>query len=355
MRSKLLLLVLAAGCDPTFDPAPPVRLPYTALAMAAVRDQTLIVTAAGEVETEGTPVPLPTASDGSTEPVLTLPPVLDVASGRDHACAIATTGVPFCWGDHTNGALGASRVCTADPNGGAPNCILDASPVSTLPAMRELAAGTEFTCGIAFDDRVFCWGRGGAWLGGAQVPAFAPPTPVLVDGQPLLASRLVGHASTMCAIDHAATAWCWGAAYGASPSRKLEGVIDLALGDRHNCAITAADGLFCWGDNTNGQCGDIVGARTCGNTCRVEATSIPLAARRVAVGERHTCALTTDSEVYCWGSNEVGQLGRTDAFLLGDLGLVVGNAVDLVAGYAHTCALTDGGSAWCWGAYLSAN
>jgi hypothetical protein len=352
VRSKLVFLLLVAGCDPTFDPTPPTRLAYSALALSAARDHTLFVTAAGEVKTEGTAVPLPGDASGNT-PTPTLPPVIDVAVGRDHACAIATTGIPFCWGDHTNGALGAQRVCTADPNGGAPNCILDAEPMLTLPALRDLTAGIEFTCGIAFDDRVFCWGRSGAWLGGSQVPAFVAPTPVMVDGQPLLATRLVGHASTMCAIDHAATAWCWGDQLGATPLRLRDGVVDLALGSRHSCVITAAEGLVCWGDNTNGQCGDLAAARACGSGCRVEETSIPLAAQRVVVGERHTCALTTESQVYCWGSNEVGQLARTDAFLLGDLGVVLSNAVDLVSGYSHTCALTRDGGAWCWGEYLT--
>lgn len=355
MRSKLALLLLVAGCDPTFDPAPPTRLAYSTLTLSATGHRTLFVTAAGEVKTEGSPVSLPTSQETGADPMLMLPPVIDAASGRDHACAIATTGVAFCWGDHTNGALGATRVCTADPNGGAPNCRLNPEPMLTLPALRDVAAGTEFTCAIAFDDRVFCWGRGGAWLGGSQVPAFTAPTPVMVEGQPLLATRLVGYATTMCAIDHAGTAWCWGDPLGATPTRLRDGVVDLALGSRHSCVITVDDGLVCWGDNTNGQCGDLVAAQTCGSSCRVEETSIPLAAKRVVVGERHTCALTTDDQVFCWGSNEVGQLGRTDAFLLGDLGFVLGNAVDLVSGYAHLCALTHDGGAWCWGDYQSAN
>ncbi len=35
---------------------------------------------------------------------------------------------------------------------------------------------------------------------------------------------------------------------------------------------------------------------------------------RLVAGEQHTCALASDRRVYCWGSNHVGQLGRSDTF-----------------------------------------
>ena len=80
-------------------------------------------------------------------------------------------------------------------------------------------------------------------------------------------------------------------------------------------------------------------------------TAIALDATRVVVGERHSCALTHDGFVRCWGSNEVGQLGRPDSFLVGDVGVAIGDAIDLASSYAKTCAVTSDHTGWCWGDY----
>lgn len=71
----------------------------------------------------------------------------------------------------------------------------------------------------------------------------------------------------------------------------------------------------------------------------------------IGSGLLHTCALTTDGEVYCWGNNEVGQLGQGN---VGDPALTplkvsgLGKVTQLSVGAAHTCALS-GGKAYCWG------
>ena len=64
-------------------------------------------------------------------------------------------------------------------------------------------------------------------------------------------------------------------------------------------------------------------------------------------------------QVYCWGSNEHGQLGHGGIVpnALGDdehpaaVGVVDlgGKAVQLAAGAMHTCALLDSGDMRCWG------
>lgn len=70
----------------------------------------------------------------------------------------------------------------------------------------------------------------------------------------------------------------------------------------------------------------------------------------ITAGNAHTCALR-QGEVYCWGSNQVGQLGsgapkmQTRPALVPDLeGITV-----IAAGSGHQCAATEDGSVWCWG------
>ena len=74
--------------------------------------------------------------------------------------------------------------------------------------------------------------------------------------------------------------------------------------------------------------------------------------RAVAVsgGFAHTCAITTDGTVKCWGANDHGQLGdgtNQDRSVPVTVGLPA-PATALAAGYVHTCVIA-GGTPWCWG------
>jgi alpha-tubulin suppressor-like RCC1 family protein len=133
----------------------------------------------------------------------------------------------------------------------------------------------------------------------------------------------------------------------------------IAAGPRHTCGLTSRGVAYCWGNNWEGQLGD--GTRT-GRTGPVPVLG-DLVFKTITVGGTHTCGLTTDGAAYCWGNNRFGQLGdgternRTSPVsVLGGLRFKT-----LSAGRAHTCGLTawndrvtdtmrPGGLAYCWGA-----
>jgi alpha-tubulin suppressor-like RCC1 family protein len=72
----------------------------------------------------------------------------------------------------------------------------------------------------------------------------------------------------------------------------------------------------------------------------------------VATGRYHGCALGRDGEVYCWGANLFGQLGRPGQGAYDPYSREVSlpqRAVALSAGAFHTCAILSGGTVWCWG------
>ena len=86
-------------------------------------------------------------------------------------------------------------------------------------------------------------------------------------------------------------------------------VIHVSVGYNHSCAVTANGVVSCWGDNTHGQLGD--GSRnTRKHAAPVE--GIPAVALRVAAGRDHSCAITLERTLYCWGRNDFGQLGVGD-------------------------------------------
>jgi alpha-tubulin suppressor-like RCC1 family protein len=76
-----------------------------------------------------------------------------------------------------------------------------------------------------------------------------------------------------------------------------------------------------------------------------------LAAKGIAAGESHACALLVDGRVRCWGWNIDGQLGDGTATTSHVPVAVSGitDAVAVAAGGVHSCALLGGGTVRCWG------
>jgi alpha-tubulin suppressor-like RCC1 family protein len=71
----------------------------------------------------------------------------------------------------------------------------------------------------------------------------------------------------------------------------------------------------------------------------------------VAVGNAHSCALFSNGQISCWGSNDFGQLGdgtRTDSATPRAVGGIA-TAVALSTTADHNCALLAGGAVLCWG------
>src|SRR2546425_6524136 len=73
----------------------------------------------------------------------------------------------------------------------------------------------------------------------------------------------------------------------------------------HHCALSTSSTVFCWGSNDNGQLGDSTTVDR--PTPAVVAGLTDVAS--ITTGGIHTCALTHDGTAYCWGWNGHGQLG----------------------------------------------
>jgi alpha-tubulin suppressor-like RCC1 family protein len=127
----------------------------------------------------------------------------------------------------------------------------------------------------------------------------------------------------------------------------------IAAGWDHMCALTAAGGVQCWGDNWIGQLGD--GAKESVRNEPAPVIGLDSGVQAITAGRGHTCALTAAGGVQCWGDNKGGQLGngtQTDSPQpVAVVGLDTGVRA-VAAGLGLTCALTDGGGVKCWGATL---
>lgn len=130
----------------------------------------------------------------------------------------------------------------------------------------------------------------------------------------------------------------------------LEGAIQVATGGGHSCAITADGAVYCWGGNNSGQLGD--GTQGPGTARDVPQPVLGLTDRaaRLALAHRVSCAILVSGEVYCWGDGDDGVLGNGNLETQNVAAKVpdVENVVDMDI-QDHGCAVRANGTIACWG------
>ena len=167
-----------------------------------------------------------------------------------------------------------------------------------------------------------------------------------------------------CALTEGGQAYCWGVNnYGQlgtgdrvareTPTPVVGGhtftLIDA--GQESTCALGDDSRIYCWGRNSHGTIG--LGTNT---PLYVEVPTVAAGGMSfVHVGlSQHmsTCGATPEHVVYCWGHNDLHQLGRTPRESVDTAIAPLSSDVRLrwVDGWMfHTCGLTPAGEAYCWG------
>jgi len=298
--------------------------------------------------------------DGSTTPSRTPVAVAglgsgvaSVAAGDFHTCALTTAGAVQCWGDNSSGQLGDGSTTPSS------------TPVAVVglgSGVASVAAGIYHTCALTTAGAVQCWGLNhSGQLGDGSTTASS--TPVAVTGLGSGVASVVAGAAHTCALTTAGAVQCWGYnVYGqlgdgsTTPSRTPvavtglgSGVVSLAAGRNHTCALTTAGAVQCWGYNGSGQLGD---GSTAPSSTPVAVTGLGSGVASVVAGADHTCALTTAGAVQCWGYNVYGQLGDGSTTASSTPVAVTGlgsGVASVTVGALHTCALTTAGAVQCWG------
>ena len=161
------------------------------------------------------------------------------------------------------------------------------------------------------------------------------------------ASRFLSHPKTRIVALMAASLFSLGLS-GISPAQAADKYVEIGTGFAHTCGLTTAGDVYCWGNNEVGQ----LGRGTTGNS-----EFLPLKVpglsnvTSISVGMAHTCAIVKSKNVYCWGQNGNGKLGTGDLEQRNSPTLVkdLDNVKQISANRLATCAVVDSGAAYCWG------
>jgi alpha-tubulin suppressor-like RCC1 family protein len=125
------------------------------------------------------------------------------------------------------------------------------------------------------------------------------------------------------------------------------GVTAVALGDEHTCALTANGGVKCWGNNDNGQIGD---GTTSNRLTPTDVVGLIAGVTWITAGKGFSCAVTTTGHAKCWGTNGFGELGDgTTSGSSTPVDVATSGVLSLTTGDSHSCARHGDSTVTCWG------
>jgi alpha-tubulin suppressor-like RCC1 family protein len=279
--------------------------------------------------------------------------VASLAASNGHTCALISGGAVTCWGLNTYGQLG-DNTTTAH---------LTPANVSGLTSgVTQITASVQYSCALTSGGGVKCWGgNASGQLGDNSTTTRL--TPVNVSGLTSGVIQIAAGGQHTCALTSGGGVKCWGDnSYGQlgdnSTTTRLTpvnvaglttGVAKIVAGNYHTCALTAGGGVKCWGGNSYGQVGD---NSTTTRLTPVDVSGLASGVTQITTMAYHNCALGSGGGVKCWGDNASGELGdnsTTNRLTPGDVSGLTSGATLISAGNYHTCALTSGGGVKCWG------
>ena len=197
---------------------------------------------------------------------------IEPSSAGNHSCVIASDDKAYCWGHNGFGQLGNNNTV----NSLTPVAV-DTAGVLASKTIKQIASGGISSCVIASDDKAYCWGSNNfGQLGNGNLKNSSTPTPVSTTG--VLAGKTIKQITAgtefTCAIASDDKAYCWGSNSsgqlgnnstinsGVPVAVNTSGVLagktikQISAGSSHTCAIASDDKAYCWGSNSSGELGN---------------------------------------------------------------------------------------------------
>ena len=273
-----------------------------------------------------------------------------VSAGADFSCGVRTNGTLFCWGLGTSRQLGTGEAVSS---------LVPLQESTQATDWQSVQTGVTFACGLKTDGTRHCWGANSLGQGGSGTLTTLT-TPTLVGSETDWQTLALGE-STGCGVRSGGGLRCWGdgslgqtggtAELHPTPVdvESARSFTEVATSLRTSCAIDSEQRLYCWGTASRGISGQGFNADRTAPDAVAPAESYA----SLDVQLEHSCALRTSGQLECWGRNAFGQLGDGSAISRSAPTLVEGSDWTLVqTGRAHSCGLRKPGAVgevWCWG------
>jgi alpha-tubulin suppressor-like RCC1 family protein len=266
----------------------------------------------------------------------------------------------FTWGYNPFGGLGDNTGTNRS------------NPVQTVAGginWKSVVGGLYHTAALKTDGTLWCWGYNTTYGSLGDNTTVGKQSPVQTTSFGTNWKQVSAGSSHTAAIKTDGTLWSWGRnSYGAlgdnTIAHKSSPVQTIAYGTNwkqvdggvyHTAAIKTDGTLWCWGYNNVGQLGD--------NTVAHKSSPIQTIAygtnwKQVSTGITLTVAIKTDGTLWCWGQNTTGQLGdntgaggsKSSPVQTITFGT---NWKQVACGRLHTAAIKTDGTLWCWGENVS--
>ena len=241
---------------------------------------------------------------------------------------------------------------------------------STAVAVALVLVGTAGVTGCRLDPRdvlldyvgAVAWGenRSGQLGDGTQLSHIAL-TPVQDMASNVI--RVSAGASHSLAVSRDGFVWAWGDnSYGqlgngtTTPSLVpvrvpgLEGVLNVSAGAMHSLAYRSDGSVWAWGWNQFGQLGD---GTFEDRHAPVQVIGLSNTVLQIAAGDRHSLAATFNREVFAWGDNNNGQLGKSAPAPIAQprrVDYLPAKSYEIAAGGSNSMALgLEGNELFAWG------
>ena len=205
--------------------------------------------------------------------------ITQITAGSNHACAVLTDSSVTCWGLNWTGELGDNTFTDSL----SPVAVTVAVPGS--PKLTDIdsvtADGLHSCARFASTLQVACWGNNSQGQLGAPAVTFYTDSPV---GVAIGVNTIDAGSESTCAMTADAHAACWGDnSYGqlgigsTTPSRSpsiltaLPRINSLSVGLNHACAVLPDSSVRCWGRGDSGEIGNEA-------TATINPSPVPVAA-----------------------------------------------------------------------------
>jgi uncharacterized repeat protein (TIGR02543 family) len=253
-----------------------------------------------------------------------------IYTGALHSAALTSKGRVFMWGWNLFGQIGDNTTT----NILLPLDITKNFNFSNNENIINIDLGDTYSALITSNGRVFTWGNNSyGQLGDSTTIDKKSPVDItsnfnLFENETLI--QIYTGAVHSAALTSNGRIFTWGYNYegqigDGTLTSKLEPVditafFDLKsgeeikkidLGSMHSALFTSNGRLFTWGRNTNGQLGDLtlIDRKTPTEITSIYKSFIEEDLLSIVLGGMHNIFLTSNRQLYVWGSNDFGQLG----------------------------------------------